>query len=88
MAQETATPQAVISAATTTSKGSLDGLILLGTFGTGETPRALVRTSRGKVVTLKPGDKIGRDPIVAIEDGRLALVQKGETRWLTQPVAN
>ncbi len=88
MAQETATPQAVLTAATTTAKGDLGGLILLGTFGTGEAPKALIRTAQGKVVTLQPGDKIGRDPIIAIEDGRLALNQKGTTRWLTQPVAD
>ncbi|BBU56789.1 hypothetical protein KU6B_30540 [Mameliella alba] len=87
MAQETATPQAVIAAATTPATGNLDKLILLGTFGGGEARKALVRTSRGKVVTLKAGDKIGRDPIVAIEDGRIALLQQGKTRWLTQPVA-
>ncbi|WP_417208301.1 amidophosphoribosyltransferase [Antarctobacter sp.] len=87
MAQETPTPQAVISAATRPAKGSLDGLILLGTFGSGDAPKALIRTSRGKVVTLTIGDQIGRDPVIAIEDGRLALTQKGETRWLMQPVA-
>lgn len=86
MAQETATPAAVISAATLQSTGSLTGLILLGTFGSGDAPKALVRTSRGKVVTLKIGDQIGRNPVIAIEDGRLALTQKGETRWLMQPV--
>ncbi len=87
MAQETATPQSVIAAATTPATGNLDKLILIGTFGGGEARKALVRTSKGKVITLKQGDKIGRDPIVAIEDGRIALLQKGQTRWLTQPVA-
>ena len=88
MAQETATPEAVISAATRPATGDLSGFILLGTFGSNDTPKALVRTSKGEVVTLQPGDKIGRDPVIAIEDGRLALNQKGETRWLTQPVAD
>ena len=87
MAQETPTPDAVISAATRPASADLTGLILLGTFGSGDAPKALVRTSRGKVQMLKIGDQIGRDPVIAIEDGRLALAQKGETRWLTQPVA-
>ena len=75
-------------AATEAARGSLGGLILLGTFGTRERPRALVRTSGGKVVTLKIGDRIGRAPIIAIEDGRLAYAPNGTTRWLQQPVAH
>ncbi|MGP6085936.1 amidophosphoribosyltransferase [Antarctobacter jejuensis] len=88
MAQETATPEAVITAATTTVKGDLGGLILLGTFGTGDAPKALIRTAEGEVVTLQPGDKIGRDPVIAIEDGRIALNKSGTTNWLTQPAVD
>lgn len=88
MTQETATPQAVIAAATTPARGNLDALILLGTFGSGANPRALIRTSKGEVVALRIGDRIGRAPIIGIEDGRVALSQKGETRWLTQPIGH
>ncbi|MGR3370921.1 MAG: pilus assembly protein PilP [Sagittula sp.] len=85
MAQEQSS-QKVAQLATQQASGSLDALILLGTFGSGERPRALVRTPDGKVVELKVGDRIGRDPIIAIEDGRLALSGNGRTRWMTQPV--
>lgn len=87
MAQETESPAAVITAATKPATGKLDGLILLGTFGSGEAPKALVRTSKGEVVALKVGDRIGRDPVIAIEEGRLGLAKGGATRWLTQPIA-
>ncbi|SMX36140.1 hypothetical protein [Maliponia aquimaris] len=88
MAQETETPAEVTAAATMTATGRLDTLILLGTFGSGEAPRALIRTAKGEVVALKVGDKIGREPVVAIEEGRIGLVRNGETRWLSQPLAN
>lgn len=88
MAQETETPAEVTAAATQTATAKLDTLILLGTTGTGEASKALIRTSKGEVVALKLGDRIGRDPIVAIEEGRVGLVRNGETRWLTQPIGN
>ncbi|GAA4224893.1 hypothetical protein GGQ68_001851 [Sagittula marina] len=85
MAQDTTTSDAVNQAATQRSVGALDGLILLGTFGNDETPRALVRTSKGQTVTLKVGDRIGTAPVVAIQDGRLAYAAHGNTKWLKQP---
>ncbi|MFW2587513.1 amidophosphoribosyltransferase [Sagittula sp. SSi028] len=85
MAQEQ-TPAQVAKTATTQSNATLDGLILLGTFGSNAAPRAMVRTSKGETVTLKIGDRIGRNPIVAIEDGRLAYAKGGAMQWLRQPV--
>lgn len=85
MAQEQSSRK-VAQLATQKATGNLNDLILLGTFGSGERPRALVRTADGKVVELKVGDRIGRDPIIAIQDGRLALSGQGRTRWMTQPV--
>ncbi|MBP0480954.1 amidophosphoribosyltransferase [Sagittula salina] len=84
MAQDQ-TPASVAKAATQTSAAPLNGLILLGTFGADKRPNALVRTSRGEVVQLKIGDRIGASPIIAIETGRLAYARNGRTTWLTQP---
>jgi hypothetical protein len=87
MAQETTSATAA-RAATESSGAPLTGLILLGTFGSSENQRALVRTSQGDTVTLKPGDRIGASPIIAIQEGRLAYNKNGRTQWLIQPIAN
>lgn len=60
-------------------------LMLLGTFGTEDAPRALIRLAAGEIATIKPGDQIGRDVVAGITTGTVALLRGTRTRTLTLP---
>ena len=81
----TDTPATV--AATATRKGALalNDTALIGTILGPNGRTALVRTARGKVVRLKPGDRIGRATITAIGEGEMHLVQNGRPEIRTLP---
>ena len=81
----TDTPAIVSDKATERTNANLSSLILLGTFGPSDDLTALLRLSSGKVARVRKGDVIGRDTVVAIDDGRLALNQNGTAHWLNMP---
>ena len=58
--------------------------VLLGTF-LGDTPRALIKMPSGETHLLSKGAVVGGDPIIAIEEGRVAFNRNGTARWLTMP---
>ena len=87
MAQETTPPQVAREATqTTTDLGT--ALTLLGTFGSGETPKALLRLRNGDTTTVARGDSINGQTVIAIEEGRVALARNGATEWLEMPAPN
>jgi hypothetical protein len=59
--------------------------LLLGTFGTEATRRALVRLPDGDVRKVAPGDTLDGGKVVAVSDGSLLLSQAGMTRTLRLP---
>ena len=63
------------------------GRLLLGTFGEAEALQAILRDPNGKVRTVSKGDRLGRDLVIAIEEGRVALRDGASVRWLTMPGA-
>ena len=63
-------------------------LTLLGTFGSGETPKALLRLRNGDTTTVARGDSINGQTVIAIEEGRVALARNGATEWLEMPAPN
>ena len=79
------TPDIVARNATQRTGDNLDRTILLGTFGPEGNRSALIRLSNGTVAKVGTGDRLGRDRIVAIDDGRLALAKNGTALWLTMP---
>ncbi|MDU8911251.1 amidophosphoribosyltransferase [Aestuariicoccus sp. MJ-SS9] len=79
------TPENVAATATVTADLPNRGPVLLGTFGTSDAPEALVRLPGGRISTVTTGDRIGGDRVIAIEDGRLAIDDRGRARWLDVP---
>ena len=65
-------------AATQEDTAPLSGTILLGTIIADGRAHALIRSNRGKVTRVKPGDRIGRRTIAAIEQGQVILT-RGDT---------
>jgi hypothetical protein len=69
-----------IQAATTRADILRRELALIGTLTGGGTPRALLRTANGRILTVAVGEKAGRDTVVGIEDGRVVLA-RGQRTW-------
>lgn len=63
----------------------LRALSLLGTFGSEDAPRALLRTRRGDILRVRAGDTVGGDRIAAIATGQVVLERHGKTRVLRMP---
>lgn len=59
--------------------------ILLGTFGTDGDRRALLRLPDGKVAKVAKGDRLGREIVLAIDDGSMVLNRGGKARRLAIP---
>ncbi|MWD28122.1 hypothetical protein E0K89_011595 [Aquicoccus sp. SCR17] len=59
--------------------------ILLGTFGLESDRRALLRLPDGGTAKVKPGDRVGRAIVMAIDDGSLVLNRAGTARRLAIP---
>lgn len=85
MAQETTTPQETLETATLENAMQGANLQLVGTFIKTDGPKAMIRTSNGKMQMVEPGDKIGAQTVAAIEPGVVVLARGGLTRKLTLP---
>ncbi len=74
-------PASTTVARAATERGGLetDGLTLIGIFGTGAAPRALVRLASGRVQRVKVGDRLSGGKVIAIGEGKLILL-KGTRR--------
>lgn len=76
------TPGSVASAATVKDGITLNRTQIIGTIGAGKGSRALVRLSRGQIITLRIGDRINGGTITAIGDGRITYVKSGRQAQL------
>lgn len=76
-----------VAATAATQKGEIpaNGTVLLGTMTADGRAYALVRSGRDEVARVKPGDRIGRHTVAAIEQGQMILMQNGETMRLVIP---
>ena len=81
----TDTPPAVAAEATTEQTLPLDETALLGTVTTPQGPMALLRTRRGRIEKVRPGDQVGGDRVAAITDGVVHVVRNGLARMITMP---
>ena len=68
----------ISDAATQTATLPRRGLVLLGTFVKPDGPRALLRTARGRIEQVAPGDQVGGVTIAAIEPGLVHFQRRGE----------
>ena len=59
--------------------------VLLGTFGTPESPGALIRLSSGDVVKISIGQLTQIGEILGIADGEVMIVQNGRTARFGMP---
>ena len=75
----------VAERATTRVSINLSEINLLGTFGAGNSRRALVRLPSGKVVNLSVGDRVDGGRVQSIGDGQLGYVKSGRTVMLVMP---
>jgi hypothetical protein len=84
MTDSTNTPAAALSAAT--SKDALPDarLSLLGTLHGPDSARAILR-HRGRIETVRPGDRIGQTTVAAIGEGVVILSSGGTTTRLAMP---
>ena len=73
------------AAATVQADLPRNALALLGTMTGGDAPRALLRYANGRILTVKAGEKAGRDTVMGIEDGRVQLARGRKTYSLTMP---
>lgn len=76
----------VAEAATQKNTIALDALVLLGTFGTEEDRRALVRHATGRVQKVEPGERVGGARVVAIGKDSIHLQSRGRVRKLEMPL--
>lgn len=80
-----ATPTNVAQQATRMTNDLRGALILLGTFGSNDHPKALLKLRGGKIATVSRGDVVKGETIVAIEESRVALARNGTAHWLAMP---
>ena len=64
---------------------ALDKPVLLGTFGSPETPRALVRLPAGDVVKVTKGQMTRFGKILGIGNGQVIVLHDGRTTRLVMP---
>ncbi len=64
---------------------TLDGLALLGVFGTEDAMRALVRHANGRIRKVAVGDRLAGGRVVAVLDHLIVANRLGETRTLRMP---
>jgi len=79
------TPVATSERATRRVGLDLSQINLLGTFGTRDDRRALVRLPSGRVVNLAVGDRMDGGRVQSIGNGRLGYVKSGRTVTLRMP---
>lgn len=75
----------VAEQATTRVRMNLSQVNLLGTYGAGNSRRALVRLPSGRIVNLSVGDQVDGGRVQSIGDGRLGYVKSGRTVTLAMP---
>jgi len=75
----------VAEQATTRVRMNLSQVNLLGTFGAGNSRRALVRLPSGRIVNLSVGDQVDGGRVQSIGDGRLGYVKSGQAVTLVMP---
>lgn len=75
----------VAHAATLEREIPLDRMVLIGTFGTEDAPRALVRHATGRIEKVAPGERLSGSEILAIGAGELLLKKGGGVRKLVMP---
>ncbi|KMK67353.1 Type IV pilus biogenesis [Puniceibacterium sp. IMCC21224] len=80
-----ATPTNVAQSATTHAEINLRKITLLGTFGSQTAPEALLRLPDGEITKVTPGDRLGRNTVIAIDSDRVALQRGNTAHWLTIP---
>jgi len=79
------TSASVAKRATVKNAISLNRLSLIGVFGAESRRQALVRTSRGKIVKVKVGDRLDSGQVSAIGEHELYYVKNGRNIRLTMP---
>ncbi|MCP5376389.1 MAG: hypothetical protein H6904_04870 [Rhodobacteraceae bacterium] len=72
----------VAKQATIANAIDLGDLSLIGIVGSSSRPRALVRTQKGKILTVTVGDKLDGGKVSGIGDGQLTYVKGGKTHVL------
>ena len=73
-----------------TQRGALPlhRLMLIGVMGTGDTPRALLRTHAGQIRQVSVGDQLRQGTVVAIADDAITLAARnGSTTVMRIPEA-
>ena len=63
----------------------LDELALIGTFGTDDARRAMVRHASGRIETVKPGERVAGSKVVGISSDKIVLKSGSRTRELAMP---
>ena len=80
-----ATPASVARTATQTGALAAGETALIGLFGTSGNQNALVRLANGRVLQVKPGDRVDTGVVVAIDEDGLIVQKNGETRRIGMP---
>ncbi|UXX83549.1 pilus assembly protein PilP [Roseovarius pelagicus] len=82
---DTTTPSQVVKTAATQEVQIPSGTVLIGTVTAKNRAYALVKSSTGKIVQVKPGDQIGKQTVAAIEQGQMILMHNGRTERMLIP---
>ncbi|MDX1785536.1 amidophosphoribosyltransferase [Roseovarius sp. ZX-A-9] len=82
---DTSTPSQVVGTAATQEAEIPSGTVLIGTINAKNRAYALVKSSRGEITQVKPGDRIGRQTVAAIEQGQIILMHNGQTERMVIP---
>ncbi|WP_121061736.1 amidophosphoribosyltransferase [Chachezhania antarctica] len=79
------TSEKVADLATSSTDQNLHNLTLIGILGSETSPKAMLRLGSGRVVTVKPGDRIGLRKVAAIDTDSILLTGDFANRRLTLP---
>ncbi|WP_298857245.1 type II secretion system protein N [uncultured Sulfitobacter sp.] len=83
--QHEGTPTPAIVETHATQEAKLGRIALLGTFGSANAPRAIVRLPRGNTQTVTIGDALAGGTVAAISADRLILSRMGNEQILRMP---
>lgn len=81
----TKTPDHVAQLATLSAKAPLRGLMLLGIFGSVDTPKAMIRQTSGRIHTVSVGDQLSGRTVQAIGDDSVYLRRASSLYQLRMP---
>ncbi|WP_158968440.1 pilus assembly protein PilZ [Chachezhania sediminis] len=79
------TPENVAKLATNETDLNLRTTTLIGLLGSPKAPSALLRLSSGKIVTVRPGDRVAGRQVSAIGDDSITLGTGAGTKRLHMP---